>query len=328
MRARARAAARAAVRAVLLKFEVCRMSPAPGSLPTCRFRLSRRRFHTLRRHRGGDAARRCRDARRSAAPRRDGRASGRARVAAVCACGARLERSLPELDAFIDVVLNQPVSNRASRAQGRAFLGSMRQIFGNARVRNVADRVERHGLCGHHAPLFGAVLAALDVDADTAARLYLYQAGRTITSAAVRLGLAGVFDSQRVQASLPAVIDDTLDRSRHLEVADVAQIAPVLDLFQSTQAPFVHRGFFSSDDPFARSAITTSIAPASSPPLIPTSISIPRIRARLPRVRRRARATTSARVHDRHRRPGRQRQDGAAPRALSRVCATATTSRS
>jgi len=170
------------------------------------------------------------------------RQAGRASLPFVLAAHEAPDR-LVELDAFIDVVLNQPVSNRGSRAQGRAFLGSARQVFGGTRVRNVADRVERHGLCGHHAPLFGAVLAALDVDADTAARLYLYQAGRTITSAAVRLGLAGVFDSQRVQASLPAVIDDTLDRSRHLEVADVAQIAPVLDLFQSTQDRLYSRLF-------------------------------------------------------------------------------------
>jgi urease accessory protein len=170
------------------------------------------------------------------------RQAGRASLPFVLAAHASADR-LPELDAFIDVVLNQPVSNRASRAQGCAFLGSARQIFGGAPVQSVADRVVRHGLSGHHAPLFGAVLAALDVDADTAARLYLYQAGRTITSAAVRLGLAGMFDSQRVQASLAVLIDDTLERSRHLEVADVAQIAPVLDLFQSTQDRLYSRLF-------------------------------------------------------------------------------------
>jgi urease accessory protein len=162
------------------------------------------------------------------------RQAGRASLPFVLAAHATPDR-LPELDAFVDLVLNQPVSNRASRAQGVAFLGSARKIFDDARVRAVAERVARHGLAGHHAPVFGAVLAALDVDADTAARLCLYQVGRTITSAAVRLGVAGVFDAQRVQASLAAVIDDTIARSRHLDVTDVAQVAPLFDLFKSTQ---------------------------------------------------------------------------------------------
>ena len=70
------------------------------------------------------------------------RQAGRGSLPFVLAAHASADR-LPELDAFIDVVLNQPVSNRASRAQGRAFLGSARQIFGGAPVQSVADRVAR-----------------------------------------------------------------------------------------------------------------------------------------------------------------------------------------
>src|SRR5262245_7787726 len=61
------------------------------------------------------------------------RQAGRASLPFVLAAHAAPDR-LPELDAFIDLVLNQPVNNRASRAQGVAFLGSARKIFDNAGV--------------------------------------------------------------------------------------------------------------------------------------------------------------------------------------------------
>jgi len=159
------------------------------------------------------------------------------------AAAHRAPGDLPELDARIDVFLNQPVSNRASRAQGAALLNAALRIFPDAPLRSIADVVRRDEVAGHHAPMCGAVLAALDVDLDVTMRIFLYQAARTVVSAGVRLGIAGAFDGQRVQAGAAGEIERTLDRCRGLTVDDVAHTAPILDVYQSTHDRLYSRLF-------------------------------------------------------------------------------------
>jgi urease accessory protein len=150
---------------------------------------------------------------------------------------------LPALDARLDLFLNQPVSNRASRAQGQALLNSARRIFPDAGLETVAAVVSEHGLCAHHAPLFGVVMARLGVDVDMASRLFLYQAGRSVLAAGVRLGLIGTFESQRQQAELASHIAATLEACHSLAPADAAQTTPIADLLQSTQDRLYSRLF-------------------------------------------------------------------------------------
>jgi urease accessory protein len=159
------------------------------------------------------------------------------------AAAHRAPGDLAELDARIDLFLNQPVSNRASRAQGAALLNAALRIFPDAPLGSIADVVRGDGVCRHHAPICGAVLAALDVDLDVSMRLFLYQTARTVVSAGVRLGIAGAFDGQRVQAGTAEEIERTLDRCRNLTVDDVAQTAPILDVYQSTHDRLYSRLF-------------------------------------------------------------------------------------
>jgi urease accessory protein len=152
-------------------------------------------------------------------------------------------RRLPELDAFADLFLNQPVSNRASRAQGVALLNTSVRVFPSDRVAPIAETVQREHLCAHHAPIFGAVLACLGVEADTAARLFLYQAARNVISAGIRLGLIGVFDGQLLHPLVAREIDSTLEACRDLQPDDAAQTLPILDLYQSTHDRLYSRLF-------------------------------------------------------------------------------------
>jgi urease accessory protein len=150
---------------------------------------------------------------------------------------------LPALDARADLFLNQPVSNRASRAQGRGLLHTAMRVFPEAPLGPLGEMAARDGFCGHHAPMFGAVMAALDVDAGAAGRLFLYQAARSVTSAAVRLGIAGLFDAQRLQSDLSSEIDRVADACRCIAASDAAQAAPLVDLYQSTQDRLYSRLF-------------------------------------------------------------------------------------
>ncbi len=153
------------------------------------------------------------------------------------------EHLLGPLDTTADLFLNQPVSNRASRSQGRGLLSAATRIFPEANLSHFGERVERESLCGHHAPIFGVVMAALAVDTDTTARLFLYQSARGVISAAVRLGLIGVFDGQWLQSGVAGEIERTLVDCRDRPSVGIAQTAPILDLFQSTHDQLYSRLF-------------------------------------------------------------------------------------
>ena len=150
---------------------------------------------------------------------------------------------LPGLDARIDLFLNQPVSNRASRAQGLALINTAARVFHTSSVLALADCVAARRLAGHHAPIFGALMGALGVDLDTASQLFLYQTARSVISAATRLGVIGMFDGQRLQQHAAGEIQRTLDVCRGIAPEDAAQVAPLLDLYQSTQDRLYSRLF-------------------------------------------------------------------------------------
>ena len=151
--------------------------------------------------------------------------------------------NLAALDARIDLFLNQPVSNRASRAQGLALASTAARVFPTVALHQLAESVKSDRVHGHHAPIFGAVLNALSVDAETTARLFLYLSARSVISSAVRLGAIGTFEGQRFQRDVADEIDRTLEACRHITPDDAAQTAPILDLYQSTHDRLYSRLF-------------------------------------------------------------------------------------
>jgi urease accessory protein len=151
--------------------------------------------------------------------------------------------TLPDLDAISDAFLSSPVANRASRAQGRAFLTSTSRSFPGPRLAALADRVRAGRLPLHHAPVFGAVLRALDAGLLDAQRLFLFLAIRGIGSAAIRLGLVGAYEAQQLQAAAAGEIDATVASCAELGPADVAQTAPLIELYQSTHDHLYSRLF-------------------------------------------------------------------------------------
>jgi urease accessory protein len=155
----------------------------------------------------------------------------------------RNARDLGDLDELCDAFLISPVANRASRAQGRAFLTSAARSFHRVDLESLEQRVRRDQLCGHHAPVFGAVLNLLDVDQLETQRVFLFLTGRSVTSAAVRLGLMGAYDAQELQTELSQDIDLIIARCGRLDSLDIAHTAPLIDLCQSTHDRLYSRLF-------------------------------------------------------------------------------------
>ena len=80
------------------------------------------------------------------------------------------------IDRFIQAFLNNHVANRASRAQGKAFLISAEAAFGLPVCRRMRDEIQARRMNGHFFVVFGAVAAGLKIDIAQATRLFLYLA--------------------------------------------------------------------------------------------------------------------------------------------------------
>src|SRR5882762_10256114 len=71
---------------------------------------------------------------------------------------------LAVLDALADATLTNHVSNRASRAQGRAFWSTVVRVFETRAIRELDARTRTTSM--HYAPIFGVALGALGLDAE------------------------------------------------------------------------------------------------------------------------------------------------------------------
>ena len=148
--------------------------------------------------------------------------------------------ALPLADARAEAFLTGHVANRASRTQGRALLGTCARIF----PRELAPVQEQAaGLHLHLAPLWGAALCALGLPLAEAQRLLLWSTARGVLSAAVRTGLCGTHEGQRLLADLGPLLDEVQLACGALGPEALAQPAPLADLLQGTHDRLYSRLF-------------------------------------------------------------------------------------
>jgi urease accessory protein len=138
-----------------------------------------------------------------------------------------------EHDALCHACLTSHVQSRASRTQGRAFVATTARVFPAPEIAALDEAVRGKRLHGHLGPLQGAALRALGVGVEDAQRLHLHQGLRGVGSAAVRLGLSGPHEAQRLQHELAPLAERVLATCGQLPLETVAQPAPLLDLFGS-----------------------------------------------------------------------------------------------
>ncbi len=150
--------------------------------------------------------------------------------------------ALTLVDARCDVLLAGHVQNRASRTQGRALLDTSARIFG-ARVARLQSRVRAAGLHVHHAPVFGAVLRALGVDVERAQRVFLHLALRAVSSAAIRLGVIGPHEAQRIAYAASATLEKVMRARAGRGIDEAAQTSPLIETLQGAQDRLYSRLF-------------------------------------------------------------------------------------
>jgi urease accessory protein len=155
----------------------------------------------------------------------------------------RCPADVAQLDELCDIFLSNPVGNRASRAQGRALLTAIARSFPQSAMTPLGARVRMDAAAGHYAPLLGTLFNLLDVTLVDTQRAFLFVASRSVSSAAVRLGLIGAYEAQTIQADLAPHIDMVIHECGALAPHDIAQTAPLIDLFQSTHDRLYSRLF-------------------------------------------------------------------------------------
>jgi urease accessory protein len=160
--------------------------------------------------------------------------AGRGSLPLVTAAHADESSGLADLDGLCEAFLSNAVANRASRAQGQALLMTCVRSFPEAPVLALHEAVRRKRMFGHHAPMFGALARALGIGRPATQRLFLFVTSRSFINAAVRLGAVGVYEAQHLQRQAGLEIPRIVQTCDKLAPTDIAQTAPILDLFQST----------------------------------------------------------------------------------------------
>jgi urease accessory protein len=138
---------------------------------------------------------------------------------------------LEAIDELNDVFLVNAVANRASRVQGRALAATAQRVWASPALDILHERVE--GMCGHAAPVSGAVFRTVGMSRETAQRVQLFAALRGMLSAAVRLGIVGSYEAQRLQHAFTPCLEQAAAGCADFTVGDLAQTAPVIDLLQA-----------------------------------------------------------------------------------------------
>lgn len=158
---------------------------------------------------------------------------------------------LGEFDALCDAFTTNHVANRASRAQGRAFLTAVERIYpergvhvaSTANGHSALKRPEGRALYAHFAPVFGACLRELLISREAAARMFFFNHLRSVLAAAVRLNIVGPMEAQILQHKFSAKAEFVRQKCETLPLEQIAQTAPLLDLWQGAQDRLYSRLF-------------------------------------------------------------------------------------
>src|SRR5262249_32686819 len=138
----------------------------------------------------------------------------------------RAPERLEALDQLAEAFLINPVANYASRVQGRTLLATVGRIWpcpgvGEVQARSPATHP-------HVARLTGTAFRAVGLPLATVQRVVLYGAARGVISAAVRLGIAGSYEAQRLLFECRPSLDRSASRCAGWSEADLAQTEPLI----------------------------------------------------------------------------------------------------
>ncbi|KAI1377301.1 hypothetical protein F4677DRAFT_51942 [Hypoxylon crocopeplum] len=167
-------------------------------------------------------------------------------------------QNVAQLDDTLDAAIICTVGRRASVAQGRALLSIWEKSIGPSTSTSTStsgDALRRYAetlrssssggkgskkdgsepppVSAHLAPLFGAVAALCGLTLRQAAYVFMLSHVKALVSAAVRAGLFGPYQAQRVLAGaeVQGLLADVIEREWDTPVEGAGQSVPVMDLW-------------------------------------------------------------------------------------------------
>jgi urease accessory protein len=138
---------------------------------------------------------------------------------------------LEAVDALADAFLTNAVANRASRIQGRTLVATVARVWPSPTMDSWQSTAR--ATHAHLPPVAGGTFRLLGLPLPTAQRIVLFGTARGILSAAVRLGIVGSYEAQRLQHECAGSLEATAARAAALTLDDLAQTAPLIDLLQA-----------------------------------------------------------------------------------------------
>jgi urease accessory protein len=161
-----------------------------------------------------------------------------------------------EFDNLCDAFTANHVANRASRAQGKAFLSAVQRVFAAGQASRLSPSKnlsnEKSNMktgempvlrFNHFACVFGGMMRCLEISRETTSQLFFFNHLRGVMAAAVRLNIVGPMEAQALQRQLTLVAEEVRNRCESLTLEDIAQTSPLLDLWQGAQDRLYSRLF-------------------------------------------------------------------------------------
>lgn len=132
-------------------------------------------------------------------------------------------------DAFVTV----PSVRKGSITQGRSLLTIARSAYPSCPVVEFSDWLRAHELNPYFAPTFGAVACVIGLSQEQAVRGYFYMSVRDQTYAALRLGMLGPHQAQKILTELLDDINGAAGAALKLEYHQAYKVSAVLEIAQA-----------------------------------------------------------------------------------------------
>ena len=149
----------------------------------------------------------------------------------------------PGLNERYDTLLINDPANRASRALGAAVLAAGETIAAHGSVAAARAALRASRTYAHFPIAFGLLADAVGLDETAGVDAFLFLQARSLFSSAVRLGVIGPMESQRMLAAVGRAAERWRDLARRTAPDSAAQTAPLLDILQSLHERLYSRLF-------------------------------------------------------------------------------------
>ena len=103
------------------------------------------------------------------------------------------------IDQQMQALMTNHVAQRASVTQGKALLSIAQKIFPDLALSPIRQLIKEKQIAGHYVVVYGCICGLLGLSAEQCQETFIFALMRDLFSSAVRLGICGPMEAQRLQ---------------------------------------------------------------------------------------------------------------------------------